>query len=181
MLKDDGSEYVRRSVANSLNDISKTHPDLVLDICERWLGHSTERDRLVKHACRTLLKAGDTQAMMLMGFGDPADILVRDLKLEPNKLRIGEETAMSIVLQVDGAQTSKVRLEYVVYYVKARGKLSPKVFQIKERMFEPGEHKVSKTHSFLERSTRKHYPGTHELAIKVNGVEKARAAVELLA
>jgi 3-methyladenine DNA glycosylase AlkC len=180
-LKDDESEYVRRSVANSLNDISKTHPQLMLDIAERWLGHSEERDRLVKHACRTLLKAGNTRAMLLMGFGDPTDITVQDLHAEPDCLNIGDNASFSFVLQVGCSGTSKIRLEYVVYYAKAKGQLSPKVFQIREASFEPGEHQISRLHSFLERSTRRHYPGTHELAVKVNGQEKARVSIELLA
>jgi len=180
-LKDDESEYVRKSVANSLNDISKTHPQLVLDIAERWMGNSEERDRLVKHACRTLLKAGNSRALLLMGFGDPVNISAQDLILEPETLRIGDDSMFSFVLQVGSARASKIRLEYTVYYVKARGQLSPKVFQIREACFEPGEHRIARTHSFLERSTRKHYPGVHELAIKVNGVEKARASFDLLA
>ena len=37
-LKQDPSDYVRRSVANHLNDISKDQPELMLEICQRWFG-----------------------------------------------------------------------------------------------------------------------------------------------
>ena len=37
-LKNDSSEYVRRSVANNLNDIAKDHPDLALQIAKKWKG-----------------------------------------------------------------------------------------------------------------------------------------------
>lgn len=37
MLRDDPEEYVRRSVANNLNDIAKDHPDLLVDVARRWL------------------------------------------------------------------------------------------------------------------------------------------------
>jgi 3-methyladenine DNA glycosylase AlkC len=50
-LKNDESDYVRKSVANNLNEISKDHPQLVLDICERWYGQTANTDWLVKHAC----------------------------------------------------------------------------------------------------------------------------------
>jgi 3-methyladenine DNA glycosylase AlkC len=180
-LKDDESESVRRSVANNLNDISKSHPDLVLDIGERWLGHSEQRDRLVKHACRTLLKAGNPRALRLFGFGDPEYVDVERLTLDRQTIAIGDDLEYSFELKVRTGKACQVRLECLVYYVKSRGNLSPKVFQIREGSFEPGGHVISRKHSFCDQSTRKHYPGRHQIAIVVNGVEKARAAVELTA
>jgi 3-methyladenine DNA glycosylase AlkC len=178
-LKDDPSESVRRSVANNLNDISKDHPELVLGICERWLGHSKERDWIVKHACRTMLKAGDRRAMLLFGFGDPTRIRVEDLTLDPQALSIGECLHFAFDLRVDTEKACKVRLELGVYYVKARGTLSRKVFQIREDRFDPGTHSLSRRHWFRDLSTRKHYPGEHKISIIVNGVEMAEATFEL--
>ncbi len=180
-LKDDPSEYVRRSVANNLNDISKDHPDTVLAIAERWIGHSGNTDRIVKHACRTMLKAGEPRAMRIFGFADPAHLRVENLTLAEGAVPIGGELpfAFDLVNGEDGER--KVRLEYRVEYVKARGKRSSKVFQIKEAAMGPGEHHVERRLSLQERSTRKHYPGTHGIAIVVNGVEKASAAFELAA
>lgn len=48
-LKADPSPYVRKSVANSLNDISKTHPDLVAKIARDWYGKNSHTDWIVKH------------------------------------------------------------------------------------------------------------------------------------
>lgn len=180
-LKDDESEYVRRSVANNLNDVSKDHPDRVLDICERWYGHNEGRDRLVKHACRGLLKVGNRRAMLLFGFGDPTHIDVQKLRLDREALAIGEELRYSFELVVKTETPAKVRLELGVDYVRARGKRSRKIFQIREATFAPGTHVISRKLSFVDQSTRKHYPGQHHIAIIVNGVEKATAAVELQA
>lgn len=55
-LKDDPSPYVRKSVANNLNDISKTHPVLIENLAKDWYGKSVNTDWIIKHACRTLLK-----------------------------------------------------------------------------------------------------------------------------
>lgn len=178
-LKDDASEYVRKSVANNLNDISKDHPDLVLDVCESWHGHSKSRDWIVKRACRTLLKAGNVRAMRLFGFADPSHVSVEDLSLGSAMARIGDDLPFSVTLRVGGEKPSLLRLERIVYYVKARGDLSPKVFQITEREFEPGRHRLSGTQPLANLSTRQHYPGEHQMAIVVNGVEKARVHFEL--
>jgi 3-methyladenine DNA glycosylase AlkC len=181
ILKTDESESVRRSVANNLNDISKDHPELVLDICERWYGHHGDTDRIVKHACRTLLKAGNRRAMQLFGFADPTHISVQNLSLDRQRLSIGDKLQFTFELTADTDEDCKVRLEYAVHYVKAKGNLSRKVFQLKEASFGPGSHTISKKHSFADQSTRKHYPGEHRIAIFVNGVEKASATVELTA
>ncbi len=178
-LHDDPSEYVRRSVANNLNDISKDHPDVVLEVAERWLGQTAETDKLVKHALRTQLKAGDTRALVLFGFTAPDDLHIDGLTITPAAVAIGDDIRFEFTLRVGSATAAKVRLEYVVHFVKKRG-TSPKVFQIREGTFDPGEHAFRRKHSFQDRSTRKHYPGRHELAIVVNGVEKVRGAMEVV-
>lgn len=170
---------MRKSVANNLNDISKDHPGLTLDVCERWLGHSERTDWIVKHACRTLLKAGNTRALRFFGFGDPAHIRVADLALYHEDLRIGEELRFSFGLVIDSDESCRVRIEYAIHYVRARDRRSIKIFQIAESTYAPGSHAIARRRSFADLSTRKHYPGTHELAIIVNGVEKARAVFEL--
>lgn len=176
-LKDDDSEFVRTSVANNLNDISKDHPDVVLDICERWQGGSKNTDWIIKRACRTMLKAGNTRAMRLFGFGDPKSMEVNDLELAEGTVPIGGDTRFSFTLKLKTKKPRKVRLEYFVWYVKKTGKISKKVFQIREDTYAPGEHEISRKLSFADQSTRKHYPGEHRLSIVVNGVVKAETEV----
>ena len=168
-LKADPELYVRRSVANNVNDISKDHPALVLELCESWSGDSEATDRLVKHACRSLLKAGNTRALRLFGFGDPDKISIERLSIGPPAVRIGESTHFSFDLVVSCA--GKLRLEYAIDFVKKRGSRSRKVFQIKEDTFEIGRESLRRKHSFANLSTRQHYPGEHSLAILINGLE----------
>jgi 3-methyladenine DNA glycosylase AlkC len=179
LLKDNPSEMVRKSVANHLNDISKDNPDLAIEVAERWLGHSAERDWIVKHACRTMLKAGDRRALLLFGFGDPTHLQIENLALEQASLAIGEILSYTFELVVEAPEPCKVRLELGIYYRKARGQLSRKIFQLREATYAPGRHRLARKHSFQERSTRKHYPGEHQLAIIVNGVEQAKVSFQL--
>lgn len=179
-LKDDPSEYVRKSVANNLNDISKDHPDQVLDISEQWLGQNKNRDWIVKRACRTLLKAGNTRALLLFGFGDPGQIRINNLVFDKQKLAIGDEMRFTFEMNLNTKNSFQVRLEYMVSFVKAGGKLSGKIFQIREGNYEPGRHIISRKHSFKDLSTRKHYPGPHTITIIVNGVEKVTEKLELV-
>lgn len=178
-LKDDESEFVRKSVANNLNDISKDHPDLVLDVCESWKDQSPRTDWIIKRACRTLLKAGNVRAMRLFGFGDPVNLSIEQLSFNVSRLRIGEDLVFSFDLLVKEPQPCKVRLEYSVDYVKASGKRSIKMFQISENTYNPGTVSITRKQTFQDMSTRKHVPGPHEIAIVVNGVEKARKTVTI--
>jgi 3-methyladenine DNA glycosylase AlkC len=174
LIKDDESEFVRRSVANNLNDISKDHPNLALKICQEWFGKTENTNWIVKHACRTLLKAGNSDAMILFGFGDPKNISVRNISLNKKQIKIGEKAECNYTLQVCGKKPSKIRLEYAVTFSKANNKFSKKVFKISEKSYDPGEYYLSKKHSFANLSTRKHYTGKHQIAIIVNGVEKGK-------
>jgi 3-methyladenine DNA glycosylase AlkC len=178
-LKDDDSEFVQKSVANNLNDISKDHPDLTLDICERWRGSSKSADWIIKRACRSMLKAGNKRAMILFGFSDPKSLDIKDLKLGNKYPSIGDKVEFSFVLNVRAKKKSKVRLEYVMSFAKAGGKTSRKVFQIIENTYAPGAYSIKRSHSFADMSTRKHYPGKHRISIVVNGVEKADAELTL--
>jgi 3-methyladenine DNA glycosylase AlkC len=179
ILKDDPSEDVRRSVANNLNDISKDNPEITLDICEKWQGQNKNVDAIIKHACRTMLKAGNKRAMILFGFGDPTHMNVVNLKTESAAITIGEDARFSFDLIINEKEKCKARLEYAVYYMKANEKLSKKVFKITENSYPPGKHSFNRKQSFADMSTRKHYPGEHQVSIIVNGEEKAKTSFEL--
>lgn len=179
LLRDDPSEFVRRSVANNLNDISKDNPEVMLETCERWFGTSERSDWIVKHACRSLLKAGDKRALMLFGFEDPANLAIENLTVSNSCPSIGDDIDFGFDLVVNESEPCKVRIEYAVHYMKANGKQSPKVFQISEKTFEPGRHSYRRKQAFRDLSTRKHYPGRHKIVVIVNGEEKASVELEL--
>jgi 3-methyladenine DNA glycosylase AlkC len=171
-LKEDNSLYVRKSVANHLNDISYTHPDLVLDIANEWYGNQEQTDWIIKHACRSLLKKGNQRALLLFGYKDDQSIEMSDFKLDRDSISIGDSIHFSFNL------TSKteipVRVEYAIDYVKSKGQRTRKVFMISKIKMNSNETKnFSKTQSFKELTTRKHYKGTHSLSIIINGTIKA--------
>ncbi len=179
-LINDAAETVRRSVANNLNDISKDHPKTVYQISKKHLGQNKLKDRLIKHACRGLLKKGDTKILRLFGFGDPVTVEISELKMAPAKMKIGDSGYLSFKIVSKAKTEKKLRLEFAVYYVKSNGTLSKKVFQISEKPFKSGqaEH-IKRKQRFTDFTTRKHHPGVHKLAIIVNGIEKAKINFEL--
>ncbi len=73
-LKGDSALYVRKSVANHLNDITKDHPEWVMQRLEAWDLREERQSWIAKHACRTLIKRGHPRALQLFGFAEGADV-----------------------------------------------------------------------------------------------------------
>ncbi len=169
-LKQDESEYVRRSVANNLNDISKDHPKLVLKLAKQWLGVHSDTDWLVKHACRTLLKQGEAKAMSLFGFKKATHITVKKFNLDKS-IKRGQSLHFSFSLNSPTKHLAKLRIEYRLGFLRANGQLSEKVFKISEADYQDKQRHIVKSHSFKPISTRRYYPGKHSLAIVLNGDE----------
>ena len=179
-LKADPSLYVRKSVANNLNDISKTHPELVAGIAKDWYGRDARTDWIVKHGCRTLLKKGNREVMDLFGFAAPDRVKVYGFALGAASVAIGQEMTFSFTVETEAA--AKVRLEYGIYYRKANGRQSRRIFQISELSFKEHTKKAyTKIHSFADVSTRKHHPGPHSVTLIVNGTERGTLNFEVLA
>ena len=177
-LKTDPSPDVRRSVANNLNDISKTRPDVVVKLAKDWYGKDECTNQIVKHGCRTLLKKGNRDVLAVFGIDDVVFVDVKDFALGTGSVSVGENITFSFSVQVKEA--TKVRLEYGIDYVKANGKRNRKIFQISEIFLKENQKKsYSKKHSFADVSTRTHYPGIHSLVLIVNGAEREKSDFEL--
>ena len=177
-LKTDPSAYVRKSVANNLNDISKTHPDLVAGLAKDWYGKNKDTDWIIKHGCRTLLKQGNSDVLAIFGYHNAADIDVSDFAVAETSVTLGSDLTFSFAVQAKEA--TKIRLEYGIDYVKANGKRNRKIFQISETALKAHEKKLyTKTHSLADLSTRKHYLGTHSVTLIVNGTERGTLDFEL--
>ena len=168
-LKNDDSLYVRKSVANNLNDISKDHPALALRLGKKWVGKKENQNWIVKHGLRTLLKQGESKALNLFGYGNPKDIKLKKLKLHQTQVGIGK--TLEFEFQYQALKDMKVRVEYALYFLRKNGEHSKKVFKVSEKEIKKGIQKVLKAHSFKIISTRVYYPGIQKLAIIINGEE----------
>jgi 3-methyladenine DNA glycosylase AlkC len=170
MLKDDTEEYVRRSVANSLNDIAKDHPALVASIARQWLkGADENRTKLVKHACRTLVKQGHKQTLKALGYAVPK-IQLNALTIHTPKVTLGDYLEFVVDLSSLARKNQPLVIDYILHHQKANGETSPKVFKLKTIDLPPGKHiSITKKHSMKLITTRTYYPGLHWLEIQVNG------------
>jgi 3-methyladenine DNA glycosylase AlkC len=180
-LQDDGSEYVRRSVANHLNDIAKDHPSVLVEWLERHLpGASPERAALLRHASRTLIKQGHPRVLAAWGRGSALEGHA-SLELGPRQLTFGSAVTLALTISSRSARAQSLTIDYVVHHVKADGRTSPKVFKGWNAVVAPGATvTLTKRHSVKPITTRRYYPGTHRVVIQANGQPVAEAAFDLL-
>jgi 3-methyladenine DNA glycosylase AlkC len=183
LLKDDPALYVRRSVANNLNDIGKDHPDVLLETCKRWWTDATpEREWLIRHALRSAVKRGDPGALDLFGAGDASGLTVSASSVAPAEVSIGDSVLLEATVVNESATTRMVMMDFRVHFVKADGRTSPKVFKGASFELEPGAvREVRKRISLKQRTTRIHYVGRHAVEVIVNGTTSPLGAFDVTA
>ncbi|MEW4371880.1 DNA alkylation repair protein [Paenibacillus kandeliae] len=179
-LKQDSSLYVRKSVANHLNDIAKDHPERIAEIARQWYGQHPYTDWIVKHGCRTLLKQDHPQVMELFGYIANEAVRISDLEISAQQVAIGGEIDISFVLHNEDTSAQHVRIDYEMQFMKANGQQAPKRFRWVSRNFAPGHHPMRKKHSFKLITTRKYYAGTHHIHLYVNGVQVGEVSFEVI-
>jgi 3-methyladenine DNA glycosylase AlkC len=169
-LKKDKSEYVRRSVANNLNDIAKDHPEIVLKIAKQWRDVSPETNWILKHGSRTLLKQGQNEALHFHGFNPKLKTQVPVLRMNSKKIKIGQVGEFSFNVANQEKKKAQLRIEYAITFLTSTGKLSRKIFKVSEKEFLPDEKiNFTRKQRFTDFTTRKHFPGKHKLEVIVNG------------
>lgn len=180
-LNADSSLYVRKSVANHLNDITKDHPEWVLGLIEGWNLDNPHTPWIARHALRNLIKQGNTRALTIIGAGSKAEVKIHHLAVTPAVINLGERITLSLSLESTAAAPQKLVVDYAIDYVKSAGHSAAKVFKLKAFTLGAGEHhSIRREHSIRELTTRKHYPGTHRVHVLVNGEQLGSAEFELL-
>ncbi|MEQ9410062.1 MAG: hypothetical protein RIK87_20160 [Fuerstiella sp.] len=183
-LHADPTRYVTRSVANHLNDIAKSRPDLVLETLRRWQQQARQNGAefqwMCRHALRTLVKQGHAQALQFLGFRRNPNIEVTDFTLHASEVKPGQAIEFSFV--VAATRSEPLLIDYVIHFVKASGTLNPKVHKLKQIHAEKGESLViSKRHLLrADATTYTLYPGTHHLTLQINGKPYGTRSFELV-
>lgn len=180
-LRDDPSDYVRRSVANNLNDISKDHPDVTLAVTARWLREVPSRRPLVRHALRTLVKCGDAKALSILGFDRRSPARIEHVSISAHQARIGERVAVQVVVANDSDRPAPALVDIEIGFVRPAGRISAKVFKGGElSVSSGGTAAVKRSFSLAQLSTRSVYPGRHTVAILLNGSRIPAGSFELI-
>lgn len=180
-LRSDDSAYVRKSVANHLNDFSKDHPAYMMDVLRSWDRTHPHTAWIAKHASRTLIKAGNLDALALFAFDSKVKVRVYDLRLSPKRLNLGDTLEIAFTVVSEAARNQQLVIDYAIHYRKANGGTSKKVFKLKEIELGPrASINIIKRQRIVDFSTRKHYPGEHQVEVMINGPPRAASTFQLI-
>lgn len=184
ILHTDTTRYVTRSVANHLNDIAKSNPELVVQTLKGWqrAGRQDAKELawMTRHALRTLVKQGDTAALALLGFTKNPNIVVSRIKNTPKTVPVGETLEFSCVITAQ--EDVKLMIDYGIMFLKASGKKAEKIYKITQVSLRAGEqYEVSKKHRFVKGATTlTFYEGDHVLRLQINGSSFGSTTFKLL-
>jgi len=179
-LREDPEEYVRRSVANHLNDVARDHPDIALATAARWKAEGgMQVERVLRHALRGLVKKGNPEALAILGVDHGAAIEVGPLELASDRVRVGDDLRFAVTLRAKDA--GRLTVDYAITYRNARGQAkAPKVFKGAVRQLAAGEEwRFERSHPMRHVSIRRLHPGTHRIDLQVNGVVRTGADFEV--
>lgn len=180
-LNQDTELYVRRSVANNLNDICKDNPDLVIKRLKQWSKIKNEgTEWIIKHASRTMLKQGNKEVLDLLGYPTDLKLDFNEFKMSSESCKRGEAVSFSFDLKSLVSKSQNLMIDYIVHFRKANGKTAAKVFKLAKKNMK-GESSLSliKKISFKAISTRKYYVGQHFVEIQINGNKMGMISFDL--
>jgi 3-methyladenine DNA glycosylase AlkC len=182
LLKDDPELFVRRSVANNLNDIGKDHPELLVKLARRWMVDAPPpRQALIRHALRSLVKQGHRGALAVLGFKGAAPVGLDRVRITPARAMKGGRVTIAFTVRNRSMRAQRLLVDFTIHFVKADGSTSPKVFKLSVLHLTPGgEMRCRKSVTLAELTTRKHYPGRHIVDVLVNGHARTIGAFTIL-
>lgn len=175
VLKFDSELYVRKSVANHLNDITKDNPDYVIQLLDRWKQQATQAEIkninwIVKHALRTLIKAGHPDALSLIGVQFGAEVVLDEFTIKNRIIRLNESLEFTTQLRSVCHQPQNIVLDYIIHFMKANNTTLPKVFKLRSFLLPAkGVIRIDKKHIIKKITTRQYYEGIQYIEIQVNG------------
>lgn len=185
-LWNDPEIFVRKSVANHLNDIAKDHPDLVIKTLVKWKSLVKKKDQetsltwIINHSLRTLIKQGHPEALKLLGVENTSKFKASELVVDRKKFKINDRMKFSIRITSLEKKTKKFVIDYAIHFRKSDGKNAAKVFKLKTLEIDPGAQiSLEKSHHLKAVTTRVHYPGIHYLEILVNGKSAGKVQWDL--
>ena len=172
----DPADYVRRSAANHLNDLSRVDPAVATITARGWANHADiNTPWVLRHGLRTLIKGADPAALALLGY--TGDALRVDLpRVSSTVVPDGGSLTFTATIINEGEAHAEVAIDYSIGFLRANGTVRPKTFKLSSRSLAPGERVVArKTHSFRTITTRTYYPGRHFVTVQANGVRSPEA------
>lgn len=171
-LLDDGSDYVRKAVANNLNDISRDNPDVALVWAGKWMvpDASAERRWILSRALRTLVNQGDPTALQILDYTPASDLSLVWHDTTPETVEINQLLPFEFeISNPTGAEALVLLLLTMDAPGKGPGRRTSRYQLWKGKIPASDSRRVAKRIHFVDKSTQRKEPGTYRLIVTLNG------------
>lgn len=179
LMRDD-SVYVRRSVANTLNDIGKDHPRQLVARLRLWQQRGAVHEQILRQGLRSLLRQGYPGAHALLGYSEPPELAQLALQLEATRLESGDALTLRLDMAA-GARPQTLRLDCRLRLLGGSGRSHRRCFRWRDVSLQPGQRcTLYKSQPVGGGATGELAPGPHRVELIVNGVMLAGAPFMLV-
>ena len=110
-LKTDEELYVKKSVANHLNDFSKKNTKYMLDLMNSWDKTNPHTAWIVKHASRTLIKSGHPDSLAIFDFEKNAKVKISKFQISNSKIKLGDNFQFDFEITSEKAKSQKLVID----------------------------------------------------------------------
>ncbi len=172
LLLDDPSDYVQKSVANNLNDISKDNPEIILAWTKEWNTPDATKQRhwILARALRTLIDEGHPAALKLLGYASTSNFKVTWLDNTPRRIKINQFLPCDVeIVNLNKSEAGAV----VLLLLDEPGKGTARrksTYQIWKGKVKAGESKsIIKRIHFVDKNSQPRMEGTYRLSVTING------------
>jgi 3-methyladenine DNA glycosylase AlkC len=173
-LLDDQADYVRKAVANNLNDVSKDNPDIVLDWAQEWMTPDATKERrwIIDRGLRTLVNEGHPAALSTLGYAPASSLKVAWQDTLPGRVEINQLLPFEFEIRNLSSKEAFVLLLLTMDEPGKRQARRTSRYQIwRGRIEADGSKRITKTIHFVDRRSQPREPGTYRLIVTVNGKE----------
>ncbi len=170
-LYTDQTQYVLRSVANNLNDITKLDANAVISKLLEWKKSEKQNQKnmlfLITHSLRSEIKVWNPKALELLWYYQPA-IKINNFHISTTQVKIWE--SLDFWFELTSNISQKLLMNYKIYFVMSNWKLREKIFHISKKNLSKWEKiTISKKHPLKNMTTKKLYSWKHFVEIFING------------
>lgn len=182
VLKSDPLPAVRRSVADCLNDLSRSQPDWVVEVCRGWMREPSEPlTAVVRQGLRGLVKEGHQGALSLLGFEPSADSLKVEFSCAPRSLVLGEAVKFKAALCNVSQGLLRFNLDLVLHLTKADGQARTRVLPWKALELPAGRRvELLKEQPMKAEALGELHPGAHRVQLRASGEPLAESQFHLI-
>ena len=171
-LLDDPSDYVRKAVANNINDVSKDNPDVALAWCREWSTPDATEERrwIITRGLRTLVDSGYPEALRLLGYAQAGALALEWITGPPPAVEINQLLPFEFDVHNPTDADAQIILRLLLDEPGKGSNRRKSTYQLWKGVVSAGATKrIGKRIHFVDKNRQPKESGEYRLVVTLNG------------